>query len=1515
VLNHRSQRYLCAAFATLSFSLTRVEAATTTLLDLNFNSSTTAYVYFASTALSPSSGNISPTTTLANNGFPTAPTSGYLALTPNASAVTAASFYGGWAANVTLGSVNSPYTAGGFGQTDLSKVSFTAKVRARGMPASGGAVVILKLHATGDNPNAVPGGYKRIMFEPVFLSGNDWTTIGGTLDTAGLTSGKGTSYNFPIDAATYTALIELSGFNRLGTAGYTAYANNPTVAASGGRKNPGFDLTASNIRVEIDDVKLVVTDAATTGYIAATTPAQLLRNGNFVQGEANWTVFEGAYVNSSDPYSEDGSTFLFWPGWSGSAYAGAMQQGISFNSANGDYFTATFRAKFETNYKASSTIVSFMDSAAIAEYSRTDLSEDISKNLGQWQTYKASFKATASQLAAGAMTLKIQPLGRNTSGAEFSSLIVDDVVLSQATSASVGPQIKVKVDGAQQADNSTATLVSPLVGKTTPYSVKIENQGAENLTISSATLSGTGFSLVGTGTGTLAPGASTSITVRTTPSSIAAVSGSLTIVSNDKEASDQTYVVNLTATPVNLSDSFNSSESPSQLGWVPSSSRAGILTSSTTTVSGGAMQINIDSSTGDYPWSYALSKTFASPGTLDLATSSLLVSLKASGVFEGMTQNKVQVRLESLNSALAVTGSIQLGSWVDETSPANYFAGDGINDRVVILIPEGGSSFTQAGGTLASTGVKSAGFDTAAPYFRLVVQATDFEFDNDNNNVIEVDSVTLSLGVSPFTLTNGSFESDSTDVGTAAAPTSWIQYPAEGVSKNTLANGAKIYNQTTKDDDTSIVSSAFAGTKVMKVYGQNYYPGGVWQGPSQTGAVYQEFPLNTTPSLIVGATIHARGMAKVFSIDPLTSGSTFNYGFKYMDQGNIEIGRSVTTLTSANFSANKWVPLTVNGTVPAGTAKVQLVSEFVQTSSSGNGAVYLDDLSIGFGAISPTATVGANTYSLVWSDEFDGTALNTANWTPETGGGGWGNNEQQTYTSDSANLRVDSGNLIIQAVKSGSSWTSARIKSQGLRSYQYGKIEFRAKLPTGVGPWPAAWLLGNNISSVNWPACGEIDVMEWRGGFNGVANGDANTVGHALHSATRNGSSPVEPTSRSAVVNPSSAFHTYAVVWTANNLVFSVDGVDKATLTPPTADAAAFQKEFFLILNLAMGGSYVGNTIASSVTAATYEVDYVRVYQAASATVTAPATPAAPTFASVTSTGFTVNWGAVSGATSYKLDVSTSSTFATYFTQDLTVSGTSQAVTGLSPGTTYYARVRAVNSGGTSASSTTGTQATTASAPSVPATPTFSSVSSTGFTVNWVAVSGATSYRLDVSTSSTFATYFSQNLTVSGTSQAVTGLSPGTTYYARVRAVNSGGTSASSSNGTQATLTSYQQYLSGLGYSTSTAFDADANGDGVKEGIKYAFNAASPQLGSSPATIVRSGSTLTYTFDIRNDTNLSLNVQFSNNLSAWTTLTGSTSPTVSIAETSGAAAGYTRKIVTIPTTEPKAFVRLQVTGN
>ncbi|NCZ53160.1 MAG: glycoside hydrolase family 16 protein, partial [Verrucomicrobia bacterium] len=643
---------------------------------------------------------------------------------------------------------------------------------------------------------------------------------------------------------------------------------------------------------------------------------------------------------------------------------------------------------------------------------------------------------------------------------------------------------------------------------------------------------------------TITPGGTQTFSMTTTPSSIASIASILTINSNDKDTADQAFVVNLSATPVNLTESFNASETPTQLGWSSVASTAGLLAASSLTTAGGELVLSVNSAGDTWPWSYSISKTFVSPGVLDLSASSLLVALKASGVYQGIGDNKVQIRLESLNSAQVVTGSIQLGTWVDETTansvaPLNaYFTGDGINDRVVVYVPENSASYTTVGGSLSSpsTGVNTA-FDTSAPYYRLVIQMTDREFDIDAGNLVSIDSITLDLSLKPFSLSNGSFEEDTTTVGTGLAPASWLQFPIPGVSKDILSNGTKIYNQTTGLEDATATSAAYAGTKVMKMYGQNYYPGGVWEGPSQTGVVYQEFLTSSAPTLAPGAVIHARGMVKVFGIDPLSGGSTFNYGFKFMSSANSEISRTVTTLTANNFTADKWLPLTVNATIPAGTDKVQLISEFVQNASTDKGSVYLDDLSVGFGTINPTTPVGSSTYPLVWSEEFDGAALNLGHWTAETGGGGWGNNEQQTYTSNSENLSVGGGSLLIQAKKTGTSWTSARIISKDKRSFKYGKIEFRAKLPTGVGPWPAAWMMGNNISSVNWPACGEIDVMEWRGN----PTSDANTVGHALHSTSRNGSNPLQPSTRSAVANPSTQFHTYAVLWESDKVTFSVD--------------------------------------------------------------------------------------------------------------------------------------------------------------------------------------------------------------------------------------------------------------------------------------------------------------------------------------------------------------------------------------
>lgn len=1303
-------------------------AATSTLLDLNFNTAGTGYAGWGSTALTgtPGAGVSTLVPTLptaagfANNLFSTAPTSGYLALAPNASAVTSGTYFGGWAANVTLATINSPYVAGGLGQTDLSKISYTARVRARGMPANG-AVVILELRGSGDNPGIPTAGYRRIRFEPVLLAGNDWTTIGGTLDTAGLAAAKGSTYAFPVSAAQYTALVEVSGFNQFGAAGYVAY-NTPTGPSNGGRKNPGFGFTGG-IRVEIDDVRLVVTDPATTGYVAATTPAQLLRNANFNTGDANWTFFEGAYV-STDAWSEDGSYFALIPGWGGTPYAGFMQNSIVVNPANGDFFTATFRARFEANYQATRTIVAFMDGGGVNTFLEADLTDEIAPRLGQWHTYQATFRASAANLAAmnGQMSLKIQPLGRRANGTPFSSALVDNVVLAQADAATVGPQIAVKIAGASRLNGETATLLSPLVGKTTPYSLRLENQGGQDLNISSLSATG-GFALSGvTLPIVLAPGASRVVTVTASPAALGPVTGALTVLSNDKNAADQSITVNLSATAVPLSDTFDGAATPAQLGWFTFASSANLAASSTLTQASGALVLAVDSTNDDYPWTYIVSKPFASPGPIDLASSSLQVALRAQGVYAGLTENKVQVRLESLNAAGAVTGRIELGSPVDETTAGAapggtaYFAPDGTPDRVAVRLPEGGG-YTTVGGPLASTGVNTS-FDPNAPAFRLVVQMTDFDFDLDAGNLVQVDAITLNLGTRAFGLANGGFESNATDPGTGAAPSGWLQFPAEGVSKNIVANGDSLYNASLGALDAAAVSSAYAGTRVLKVYGQNYYAGGVWQGPSQTGTVYQEFPLDDTGSLAAGAVLHARGVAKVLSIDPLTGGSAFRYGFKYLDASGNELSRDVTSITAGSVALDRWLPLVVNGTVPAGAARVQLVSEFVQNAATDAGSVYLDDLSVGFGAVAPSVSVGGTTYHLAWSDEFDGNALNLAHWTHDVGQGvnGWGNGEVQTYTTSTDNVRVANGVLVIEAVKNGSSWTSGRINTLGKRAFQYGRIEFRAKLPSGIGPWPAAWMMGTDIGAVGWPACGEIDVMEWKGST-------PNVVGHATHSPARHGGNAISTSA--AVSNPSGSFNTYAVQWSAGQVVFSVNGVTTGSWS--TVEAGnPFEKEFFLLLNLAMGGSYVGHTIDPALTAARYEVDYVRVYQAAPA-------PA---------------------------------------------------------------------------------------------------------------------------------------------------------------------------------LGAYQIYLQGRGLSTSLAFNADADGDGVAEGVRYAFGDAAPRLGSAPASLTRDGNAYTYTFDVRDDAALTLVPEVSNDLATWTTATNYT-----LTPAAGAPSGFVRRVLVVNTAPAsRVFFRLRV-GN
>jgi beta-glucanase (GH16 family) len=236
----------------------------------------------------------------------------------------------------------------------------------------------------------------------------------------------------------------------------------------------------------------------------------------------------------------------------------------------------------------------------------------------------------------------------------------------------------------------------------------------------------------------------------------------------------------------------------------------------------------------------------------------------------------------------------------------------------------------------------------------------------------------------------------------------------------------------------------------------------------------------------------------------------------------------------------------------------------------------------------------AQSWQLVWADEFNGGI--SADWVFETGTGtnGWGNNELQYYRRE--NATVENGNLVITARREdfgGRRYTSARMKTQGKRSFRYGKIEARIALPTGSGLWPAFWMLGNNISTVGWPACGEIDVME-HVNSNNVAHGTIHWQDHNNQYANYGGS-------RSTNVND---YHVYAVEWNAQSIRWFVDGAlyHEASIANGVNGTQEFHNEFFLLLNLAVGGNWPGFTVDEGRLPARMLVDYVRVYQGGGST-------------------------------------------------------------------------------------------------------------------------------------------------------------------------------------------------------------------------------------------------------------------------------------------------------------------------
>lgn len=229
----------------------------------------------------------------------------------------------------------------------------------------------------------------------------------------------------------------------------------------------------------------------------------------------------------------------------------------------------------------------------------------------------------------------------------------------------------------------------------------------------------------------------------------------------------------------------------------------------------------------------------------------------------------------------------------------------------------------------------------------------------------------------------------------------------------------------------------------------------------------------------------------------------------------------------------------------------------------------------------------AQNWQLVWQDEF--TSSIGPDWVFETGAGGWGNNELEYYRAENAS--IENGQLVITAKNEsfgGANYTSARMKTQGRKSWTYGKIEARIAMPSFSGSWPAFWMLGDNITSVGWPACGEIDIMEH-------VNTDPNVHGTVHWVGTNGGYASYGGNTPAAVTG----YHVYSIEWTPNYIKWFVDGVqyNEINIAGNVGSTEEFQKPFFLLLNFAIGGNWPGFNIATGVFPAKYYIDYVRVYQ------------------------------------------------------------------------------------------------------------------------------------------------------------------------------------------------------------------------------------------------------------------------------------------------------------------------------
>jgi len=439
------------------------------------------------------------------------------------------------------------------------------------------------------------------------------------------------------------------------------------------------------------------------------------------------------------------------------------------------------------------------------------------------------------------------------------------------------------------------------------------------------------------------------------------------------------------------------------------------------------------------------------------------------------------------------------------------------------------------------------------------------------------------------------------------------------------------------------------GGQSQNLYGWNWYGPNTFNetgSDAQNGTnffkVYQAFTTSVNYNGIyqdyisgAGATYSADGWAKTLASDQIAGQNVawIEVSFRDANANIIALYRSSIISTNAIlagafptsawahlFVTNQYDPNSYNITnttstlvAPPGTYFVRYQIVFQGDALKSGGSVYFDNLSLNFSGLAAYGN-----WNVVWDDEFNGTTINTNTWTNDIGGGGWGNSEMEYYTSRTNNAYVAGGLLHIVAQQEsygGQSYTSARLKTQGLVSWLYGRFEWRARLPAGTGFWPALWFLGTNITSVNWPGCGEIDVTEDNGASNNFVQG-------SLHSGS-------DETAKYTFLDGDSVtnFHTYVLDWSTNSFIWYVDGhlYEMQTSWGNTlghAYPAPFNLPSFMIMNLAVGGSYVGYPPASAINTnggfpGEMQVDYVRVYN--------PTPPLALAYTN-TNHGFFISW-------------------------------------------------------------------------------------------------------------------------------------------------------------------------------------------------------------------------------------------------------------------------------------------------